>query len=273
MEEEKLKKVLYLAIKASLCAGDEIMKVYRSDFAVEHKEDHSPLTLADQNANKVITDILSETEIPVLSEEGRTIAYSERKAWEYLWVVDPLDGTKEFVKRNGEFTVNIALVKNQRPILGVIYQPVTQILYYALENTGSFKISSIENAVPETDELIRQSQRLPLKNLQRKFTVMASRSHRSNETLQYINELQKTHREVEWMAAGSSLKFCIVAEGSADVYPRFAPTREWDTAAGQAILEQAGGSVKNYPAGGPMLYNKADLLNSWFIAKGKEKIS
>jgi len=265
----KTEELLITAINASLKAGVEILNIYNSDFAVQQKEDKSPLTLADKNANDVISKILEVTKLPILSEEGKTIPYAERINWEYFWMVDPLDGTKEFVKRNGEFTVNIALIHQQRTILGVIYVPVTNILYFAAEGIGSYKlkVESNELNIENLSKLISTSQKLPIQNSDQKYTVVASRSHLSEETEQFIAELKKIHAEVELVSSGSSLKLCLVAEGSANVYPRFAPTMEWDTAAGQAICEIAKKSVMDYTTKNALLYNKENLLNNWFIVE------
>ena len=263
----KVEELLFFAIRASLKAGEEILKVYNSDFAVEHKDDKSPLTLADKNAHNVICESLKSFNIPVLSEEGKLIDYSERQQWEYFWMVDPLDGTKEFVKRNGEFTVNIALIHKQKSILGVIYVPVTKTLYFAAENVGCFK-AEIQNPTSDLlnlQELIKSSNKLPLETTNKKFTVVASRSHLSEETEMFIDGLKTIHKEIDFLSSGSSIKLCLVAEGSANVYPRFAPTMEWDTAAGQAICEIAGKKVVDYTTNQNLLYNKPNLLNNWFV--------
>lgn len=264
----KMEELLFVAVQASLKAGDEILKVYDSDFAVEQKDDKSPLTLADKNAHNAICENLKNFNIPVLSEEGKSIDYSERKQWEYFWMVDPLDGTKEFVKRNGEFTVNIALIHKQKSILGVIYVPVTKTLYFAAEGIGSYKseIWNLKSEITSLEELISSSKKLPSES-NNKFTVVASRSHLSEETEMFIDGLKTAHKEVEFISSGSSIKLCLVAEGSANVYPRFAPTMEWDTAAGQAICEIAGKKVIDYTTNQNLLYNKPNLLNNWFIVQ------
>ena len=208
----KLEELLLVAINASLKAGEEILKVYESDFSVEQKEDKSPLTLADKNAHNTICEILKETKFPVLSEEGKTIDYSERSQWEYFWMVDPLDGTKEFVKRNGEFTVNIALIHQQRSILGVIYVPVTNMLYFAAEGIGSYKFQISNFKFEDLNSLISRSQKLPIKNLNKKFTIVASRSHLSEETEMFIDGIKTTHKEIAFISSGSSIKLCLVAE-------------------------------------------------------------
>ncbi len=250
----KNKELLELAINAAIDGGEEIMKVYNDEFEVYIKEDDSPLTIADQNANKVIVTKLIKTNIPVLSEEGRSIPYSERKDWERLWIVDPLDGTKEFVKRNGEFTVNIALIENGSPVLGVIYVHVKKILYFASKE-GAFKRSG--------DVL----EKLPINKEKKKYVAVGSRSHMSEETKEFFDGLKETHGEIEVVSMGSSLKICLVAEGIADVYPRFAPTMEWDTAAGQAIAKFAGKSLIDYSTKKEMLYNRDQLRNNWFIVQ------
>ena len=210
-------------IAVAVEAGEAIMKVYSREFTVEMKEDKSPLTEADREAHHIIAEALAKLtpEIPVLSEEGRAMAYEERKGWETLWVVDPLDGTKEFIKKNGEFTVNIALVERGVPVLGVVYAPALERCYFA-DGNGAFRREK-GNTV-----------RLPAEGTERPFTVVASRSHRSPETDELIEGLKGEHPELELTSIGSSLKLCLVAEGSADVYPRLAPTMEWDTAAARA---------------------------------------
>jgi 3'(2'), 5'-bisphosphate nucleotidase len=262
--------LLKTALFASLKAGEAILEVYKTDFSVEKKSDYSPLTEADKRAHTVINDMLQESGFPVLSEEGRNIEYDERKNWEVLWIVDPLDGTKEFVKKNGEFTVNIALIVNREPAIGVIYVPVKDVLYFASTEIGSYKLSNAGQILKTTssvNEIIQKSEKLPIVNHREKYTMVASRSHLSLETEEYIKEAKKIYKELEMVSMGSSLKFCLVAEGIADVYPRFTPTNEWDTAAGQAIVKFAGKGVYHYPGNKPMLYNKPDIRNTWFIAK------
>jgi 3'(2'), 5'-bisphosphate nucleotidase len=262
------KKELEIAIEASIAAGKEILNVYHSDdFSIEEKADKSPLTLADTNAHNKIMAYLSQLDIPVLSEEGREIDYSERKNWKLLWIVDPLDGTKEFIKRNGEFTVNIALIKNNTPIMGVIYVPVKNTLYFGLENLGAYKIENCNETNYNLDNLISKSQKLPIDNGSDKYVVVGSRSHMSKETQDYFSELQSEHGDIEIVSMGSSLKICLVAEGVANEYPRFAPTMEWDTAAGQGIAIAAGKTIIDFETNKPMVYNRENLLNNWFIVK------
>lgn len=245
---------LEIAKKAAIKAGEKILQIYGENFSVSYKEDKSPLTIADKQANDIIESDLLKTNIPILSEEGKLTEYKERKNWKLLWIVDPLDGTKEFVKRNGEFTVNIALVKNGKPILGVIFVPVKGWLYYASSN-GSYR---------EIDE---KKVKLPLENKSINFKVVGSRSHQSQETKEYFDDIRKRKKNVEIVSMGSSLKICLVAEGSADVYPRFAPTMEWDTAAGHAIAKHAGKKLIDLKTNQEMVYNRERLTNNWFIVE------
>jgi 3'(2'), 5'-bisphosphate nucleotidase len=237
-------------------AGAAIMEVYGTSFAVETKEDRSPLTAADRAAHEVISSRLRELdpETPVLSEEGRDVSYEERRRWTRLWVVDPLDGTKEFVKRNGEFTVNIALVVEGHPVLGVIYVPAQETLYYAEKGEGAWRRKGLGGP-----ERIRVRRADP----ERGLTVVQSRSHPAPELAAYLEKVPVA----ESVSVGSSLKFCTVAEGRADLYPRLGPTMEWDTAAGQAIVTCAGGSVTDL-SGSPLVYNKEDLHNPHFVVRG-----
>ena len=258
---------LKTAITAALEAGKVILDIYHSnDFEVELKDDHSPLTKADIASHKVIMSYLKKTNIPVLSEEGKAIPYSQRKDWKQLWIVDPIDGTKEFIKRNGEFTVNIALIEDQKPVLGVIFVPVSGELYFSTIATGAFKIT-VDLHKYDVEVLMENAVRLPIQRDDKTFTVVASRSHLSEETEAYVNNMRQKHGTVNLISKGSSLKFCMVAEGQANSYPRFAPTMEWDTAAGQAICEQAGFEVMDWSAKEPMLYNRENLLNNWFLVK------
>lgn len=262
---------LQMAIEAALCAGEAILHVYNdpnADFQVEMKADHSPLTVADRMAHQAIAARLECTPFPLLSEEGAHQPFAERAAWRELWVVDPLDGTKEFIKRNGEFTVNIALVREGVPVLGVIYVPVKSRLYFGLEGMGAYRIDALTPAHGlQLDQLVEQGSALPLDGGHQGFVVVASRSHLSPETSQYIDRLRQTHPGLTLASSGSSLKLCLVAEGSADIYPRFAPTMEWDTAAGHALARAAGREVYEVDEVTPLHYNKEDLHNPWFVVK------
>lgn len=276
-----------IAIAAALEAGKEIMRIYddpSQDFGIERKADNSPLTLADKAAHNCIVRHLEPTGIPILSEEGSHLPYEERKAWKRLWIVDPLDGTKEFIKKNGEFTVNIALVEDGNPILGVIYVPATSTLYAGIVGEKAWK--SVAPNSPSKLEGVSQSDGgvceaskghtpSPLRGTPpnlggesgRAFCIVASRSHLTPETEEFIEQMKQEHEEVRLVSSGSSLKICLVAEGTADIYPRFAPTMEWDTAAGDAIARAAGREVVDAKTGNPLVYNKFDLHNPWFIVR------
>ena len=260
-----MKQLLHTAITAALEAGKAILEIYHSgEFDIEIKGDNSPLTRADIASHNVIMSFLKKTGIPVLSEEGRDISYQERKDWKQLWIVDPIDGTKEFIKRNGEFTVNIALIEDQKPRIGVIFVPVTGELYFSTKEIGAFKVTvDLDNFDIQT--LISNGNKLPLLREDKIFTLVASRSHMSPETETYVQEMKEKHGAVNLISKGSSLKLCMVAEGTADCYPRFAPTMEWDTAAGQAICEHAGFEVMDWKTKEDMLYNREELLNHWFL--------
>lgn len=257
---------LNIAIEASLKAGKAIMGVYNSIIEVEYKDDKSPLTLADKKANDIINSYLIPTQIPIISEENKQTEFSIRKKWSKCWVVDPVDGTKEFIKRNGEFTVNIALVENGKPQLGVIYVPASKVIYFAnVSNSEAFKTELTSHEVT-IDEVLKSRKPLqPKSGDSNPIQVVGSRSHMSQETLDFMEELKQRGKEVEIVSKGSSLKFCLVAEGNADVYPRYAPTMEWDTAAGQAICNAVGIEVISKETNNPLLYNKENLLNPWFL--------
>jgi len=262
-------KNLKIAIQASIDAGVEIMKIYSSDFGYQLKNDDSPLTLADKNANEVINQYLVKTGIPIISEENAQIDYQERKNWSTCWIVDPLDGTKEFIKRNGEFTVNIALIDNGNPILGVVYVPDSRKLFFAdvlKKETYSVNIPSDDDIslekILETATTIKHQE-----NQDTAIRVVGSRSHMNKETLDFLESLKETYDKIEIVPTGSSLKFCLVAEGLADIYPRFAPTMEWDTAAAHAVCKACGVSVISKETNKELTYNKENLLNPWFICK------
>lgn len=277
--------LLTTAATAAIRAGEAIMDVYTSpttDWEVERKADNSPLTLADRRSHAVIAPALAATGIDVLSEEGAHLPHDVRRTWQRLWIVDPLDGTKEFLKRNGEFTVNIALAEEGTPVLGVIFVPVTRVLYIG-SPAGAFK-ATVPAGVYDLDALTLTpiaarptgEEGSAAAGDERPYTVVASRSHLSPETEAYIDTLRTAHPDLTLVSAGSSLKLCLVAEGRADVYPRFAPTMEWDTAAGHAICRAAGADVflvnpdetLHPTCTTPLRYNKPDLLNPWFLVKG-----
>ena len=262
-----MNKNLHIAIVASLLAGEEILKIYQKDFNIEFKDDKSPLTEADLASNKIIINKLKEVEIPIISEENKQIDYQVRKNWNQCWIVDPIDGTKEFIKKNGEFTVNISLVEKGIPKLGIIYVPVTKELYYTNFNKTKAYKTIISNADESIETLLFKDKDLIKPNVikESKIKVVGSRSHMNEDTVQYVETLKENYEDVEIVSKGSSLKFCLVAEGKADVYPRFAPTMEWDTAAGQAICEAAGLKVLDQGTQKPMLYNRENLLNNYFL--------
>lgn len=251
-----IKEIVRIAVDAGL----EIMKIYSRDFQIENKEDSSPLTEADKAGNTIIVNALASLypEIPIISEENKLIEYQTRKDWEMCWLVDPLDGTKEFIKRNGEFTVNIALVKDNHVVAGVVYVPAQNKIYYAVEGEGAYLIDNNSEPIalrvrkPAEDGILR---------------VVGSRSHNSPEVDAYVEGLRVLFENIEFVAAGSSLKFCLVAESKADVYPRLAPTMEWDTGAGHIVAKEAGALVLNYETQKELEYNKENLLNPHFIVK------
>lgn len=260
--------LLSTAIKAAIEAGAEIMRIYNKDFDVELKSDFSPLTVADKNANTIIENFLKETNIPIISEESKQTDYAERKNWETCWIVDPLDGTKEFIKRNGEFTVNIALIKNNKPILGVIYVPAKKTLYYGDVAQGIGIKITLKNHIFSTNEYNDHFENLkPLKGDSSQIKVVGSRSHKNLATEEFIDKLKLEGKQVELVFMGSSLKFCMIAGGKANIYPRFGPTMEWDTAAGHAICNAVGLKVLQVNKSIELQYNKENLLNPYFIVK------
>lgn len=258
---------LTTAINAAIEAGNKILNIYNGSFNVNVKGDNSPLTEADLASNEVINRHLQTTGLPIISEENKEVSYETRKNWQTCWMVDPLDGTKEFIKRNGEFTVNIALIEKGSPVMGVIYVPATKELYYATVSDGKAFKYTVE---PKTtiEEILNKAvplkPALPAKKI---VKVVGSRSHMSDETQAFINTLSQQYDSVEMVSKGSSLKFCLLAEGLAHVYPRYAPTMEWDTAAGHAICKALGIKVISVETDEELQYNKPDLLNSYFVAR------
>ncbi len=251
------KQVLTSISEIALEAGEEILSIYHnSDFSnvVDFKDDNSPLTLADKASHIIIDKQLNLAfpTIPIISEEGEQVTYEQRRGWEDFWLVDPLDGTKEFINRNGEFTVNIALISKGRPVLGVVYAPVTEDLYAGIVGEGANKINN--DKVTEIVVNKRETDRIAVR----------SKSHASNEEEEVLNRYQVN----DSISVGSSLKFCMVAEGKADIYYRHGPTMEWDTAAGQAVVEAAGGNVFKNTGDIPFTYNKENLLNGSFLCLG-----
>ncbi len=255
------------------------MEVYASsDFAVEKKADDSPLTLADKRSHEVITGYLNQTGIPILSEEGRSIPYAERRRWEVLWIIDPLDGTKEFIKKNGEFTVNIALVEKGAPVFGVVFIPARAVLYFGAQKMGAYKIDAPEQlaAIGEgrpqsVDDILSPATRLPVDTAPHDcLTIVGSRSHLTDAVKTFVEKKRAEYGEVAFVSAGSSLKICLVAEGAADLYPRLGPTMEWDIAAGHAVAENAGARFYCFESGDNMVYNRENLLNPWFVVERKQ---
>ena len=271
--------MLEIAIKVAIEAGEAILEIYEQDFEVEFKADKSPLTAADKASHDIIVEALEKTPYPVLSEESAEVSYEERKNWKTYWLVDPLDGTKEFVKRNGEFTVNIALVEDGVPVLGVVYVPVEDTLYIGSPE-GALKIQ--ECIEKDATKFFSTAEKISVSGKPKgSLKVVASKSHCNDETIRFIEELEAEYGEAERISRGSSLKLCMIAEGAADIYPRIAPTMEWDTAAAHAVVSAAGGRVFEYTDSvtatayktvathiKDVLYNKADLLNACFVVSG-----
>jgi 3'(2'), 5'-bisphosphate nucleotidase len=260
----ELSQNLKIAIDASIKAGKKILEIYDSNnFSIDYKSDDSPLTLADKASNRIIESALRATNIPVLSEEGAAINYKDRKDLSKLWIVDPLDGTKEFIKKNDEFTVNIALIEENKPTIGVIYAPALKVMYFSEKKLGSYKM-----LIGDSDELhYFKAIRLPIIKKSNKYRVLTSRSHLDKNTLNYIDNLKVNNLKVLSVPMGSSLKFCLLAEGIADCYPRFSPCMEWDTAAGQVICEHSGFKVIDLKTMNSIVYNRKNLVNNNFIVK------
>lgn len=258
------------AMNAAVKAGAEIMKVYKNsdDYDINIKSDKTPITVADRLAHNKIKEALGCTRIPILSEEGREMLFDERRNWDMFWLVDPLDGTVEFIKGNNEFTVNIALMHNNECIGSVVYVPYFKKMYIGEKGHGAYLVEGI---APETDarhtydELVARWVALPSDPHERKHPRIAvSRSHQTPETAEYVEAIRRRYPDAEVVEQGSSYKFCMLAEGTVDYYVRTSATYEWDTAAGELILAEAGGSTKALPDGTPLKYNKEDLHNPWF---------
>lgn len=262
-------KFLQMAVHAALKASVDVLAIYDTDFSVELKADFSPVTLADQKASRCIEMCLEPSGIKVVSEEGAFHDFASRSGTNCIWLVDPVDGTKEFVKRNGEFTVNIALIEEGIPVLGIIYAPVLDELYFAMRGKGSWKMkgSGFTPALDlQAENWDRFAARLPLQDLPAVYTVVVSRSHPGLSLRAYISQLEVKHAMVNTIQKGSSLKLCLLAEGCAHEYPRFGRTMEWDTAAGHCILTESGGNVLDLSKKESLVYNKTDLLNPEFVA-------
>ena len=259
-------KLLLDICNVAIQAGNEILNFYNNDIEVTHKEDLSPLTKADLASNKIILESLNNlnSNIPILSEES-LVDWSIRKNWKKYWLVDPLDGTKEFIKKNGEFTVNIALVENNNPTLGVIFVPAKSLLYFAEKNKGSFK-SNTKDILENLDGI----QKIVVSDKTNRTRIIGSRSH-SNAT--FDNWVKEKFPNADIVQAGSSLKFCLIAEGKADIYPRFGPTSEWDIAAGHIIVNEAGGKIRTFQNNSIKYNTKENIINPEFYAIGKIKLN
>lgn len=272
--DTKIRKyLLEHQLNAAVRAGAAIMKIYKSadDYDISLKSDHTPITIADRMAHDTIKEALGVTRIPILSEEGREMLYEERCNWELFWLVDPLDGTVEFIKGNNEFTVNIALMQNNICISAIVYVPYHHKMYIAERGFGAWVMHNVEpdnNAQYTYEQIHANIEQLPLtETAHDNYRVAVSRSHQTPETHEHIESLRITHPNLEIIEQGSSYKFCLLAEGSVDYYIRTTSTSEWDTAAGELILAESGGTTTSYPTGEPLLYNKESLDNPWFIAK------
>jgi len=258
-----------IAIQASLEAGKAIMEIYSAnDFNIELKQDDSPITKADKKANDIINRFLLKTGIPIISEENSIADFEERKHWKNYWIVDPLDGTKEFIKRNGEITVNIALVIDEKLQLGIIYVPETKTLFYANVSEKLAHKAILKNHITSITTIAEIAKKITPSAYNNSITVVGSRSHMNEKTQNYFDQLKLVHRNktIQFVAVGSSLKFCFLAEGKAHIYPRFSPTMEWDTAAGHAICNAVGIEIIDINTQKPLQYNKQHLLNPNFIA-------
>ena len=270
VEEEKIYQIIEIAIKAGL----EILTYYNiPELDVKYKQDSSPLTMADTASHNIIVEALEKiSNYPVLSEESATVPFADRCDWVEFWLVDPLDGTKEFINKNGEFTVNIALIAANKVVFGVVYVPVLDSLYVGKDD-GAYKLenaSQVLAKVKDSNEFWAECKKIHvLEKIDCPLKVVASKSHCNSETDNFIKSLKKHYSEIEKVSCGSSLKLCMVAEGKANIYPRLAPTMEWDTAAAHAVVNAAGGSVKDFHTKQELSYNKDSLLNPYFIVKDK----
>lgn len=265
----QLEHLLSMAVRAAMNAGSEILDVYcQSEVEVEHKKDNSPVTKADIRAHAVIEAILRETNIPILSEEGIHLPFEERNNWQTLWIIDPLDGTNEFVAKSGDFCVNIALVDSGEPILGVIYSPTRDTVWFGAKDLNAYKIENVSTVIDDFSfETLQQNGiKMPFNATGNQYIVLVSRSNLNEATKTFIETLKTEYKELTLAHIGSALKFCVLAEGAANLYPRYATTSEWDTAAGHAILKSLGGDVLQKDSNIPLMYNKANLNNPGFVA-------
>lgn len=257
-----LQKEYMLAIQAAVEAGKKIMEFYTNEIDVTIKTDGSPVTQADIASSEVILHYLSQTDIPITSEETTKENYDVRKKWSRSWCVDPLDGTKEFIKRNNQFAINIALIDDQKPIFGLIASPTDEFMVFGGVDIGVFKAT-----FKHWDDVNQWVKVVASEKLNNPLMISCSNSAHSGTVLNFLNELKKDLPAIDFLKKGSALKFIDLALGKADIYPRFAPTMEWDIAAGQAIIEALGGSVVHAYSQEPLTYNKENLLNPYFIAQ------
>ena len=273
IEPHIMEYLIVRQLNAAVRAGAAIMKIYKgdTDYDISLKSDLTPITIADRLAHNTIKSELGETRIPILSEEGRQMRYDERCNWELFWLVDPLDGTVEFIKGNNEFTVNIALMQNNRCVSAIIFVPYHNKMYIAVRGRGAWVMNGVapdEGADYSYAQIEEKMEALPLAEAAHEhYRVAVSRSHQTEETHSHIDGLKADHPDIEIIEQGSSYKFCLLAEGTVDYYIRTTQTSEWDTAAGELILAEAGGSTLSYPEGEPLLYNKESLYNPWFVAR------
>ncbi len=275
LTEEVRNYLLTSVFNAAVRAGGAIMQIYkhRDDYDVTLKSDRTPITVADRAAHRTIREYLGQTRIPILSEEGREMGYDERCNWEMFWLVDPLDGTVEFIKGNNEFTVNIALMEDNRSVASVIYVPYLQKMYFAARGFGAFlkeHVAPDETAAYSAEGIMQGAGRLPFVALPKgRLRVAVSRSHQTAETAAHIDALRGRYPDLEVVEQGSSYKFCMLAEGSVNYYVRTTHTYEWDTAAGELILAEAGGVTRVLPDDAELKYNKENLQNPWFVCRGR----
>ncbi len=260
-------KLRQLALSAAINASDAIMEIYQTPFAADTKTDGSPVTIADIRANAIIETMLKPSGLPVFSEESVHADYAVRKHWDAFWLIDPLDGTKEFINRNGEFTVNIALIRFGQPVLGVVAAPASGMAWSGLLGEGVYIYHNLAGHHLDAQISGTLSSSVPAHD---GIRIVVSRSHPDKTTQSVIDKLHDIHPQITTISRGSSIKLCEIACGNADIYPRYAPTNEWDTAAGHALVIASGGQVINANSGKPLLYNKPDTLNPSFIAIRKD---
>jgi 3'(2'), 5'-bisphosphate nucleotidase len=270
-DNETFNELFQAAFKASIIAGKRILEIFNNeDFQVSMKSDNSPLSSADKEAHEIIKRSLINSRIPILSEEGRDMQFEERKSWDILWIVDPLDGTRQFIQKRNEFTVNIALVVDRSPLFGIVYAPAIGDVYFGIKDSGAFKMADTDPDILSYpfQKIMTESKRLdPSKKTTDRYTILVSYHHVNKETLEYVETMRKQYPDIEVRRVGSSLKMCMLADGIGDVYVRFTNTYEWDTAAAQAVLEGVGWTIKAIDSRESLSYNKESLLNPYFICE------